>query len=210
MHKNLYLLYLIIILFVVSCETESPNNADNESEVEDIIAIPDEYFKAALVSTNSIDTNNDGLGDSDIDLNNDGEIQRSEAQLIEGLIIEFNNTGRTTTIDLSGIENFVNLKYIKMKKFIGSEFNETYNNLVTYDFTALKKLEFLELDNMPTYYTEFLDLSALNNLTGLKLINSMPGYSGSTDSDHFTKINLDGCTNLTSLDMYNSYLIIDF
>lgn len=85
--RNFYLplLLLFILSFANSCE---PDNSENEEpEAEDIIEIPDERFKHALVSTNSIDTNGDRVGDSDIDLNDDGEIQRSEGELIEGLIL---------------------------------------------------------------------------------------------------------------------------
>ena len=209
--RNFYLplLLLFIISFSTSCE---PDNSDGpEPEAEDIIEIPDVHFKNALLNTNSIDTDGDGEGDSAIDLNNDGEIQRSEAELIEGLIIAFNRARNTSVIDLTGIENFVNLKYIKMTNFMFMDGVETPEpNIISYDFKALKKLEYLELSNLPTYYIEILDLSGLSNLTEVNLINNMPGYTGYTDANHFMRVNFEGCVSLTTLDTYNSYLIIDF
>lgn len=52
-----------------------------------IINFPDPNFKKALVSSLCVDTNNDGAGDEDADLNNDGEIQVSEAEEVKSLYI---------------------------------------------------------------------------------------------------------------------------
>lgn len=49
------LLFLTVISFLFSCEPENSGKVDPVEE--DIIEIPDEYFKAALVNSNSIDTN---------------------------------------------------------------------------------------------------------------------------------------------------------
>src|SRR5690606_35230174 len=88
------LLLLSFISFFSSCETDDPDNP--EPEAEEIIEIPDEHFRDALLNSNSIDTNGDGVGDRDIDLNDDGKIQRSEAELIKGLImnLSYYNLGR--------------------------------------------------------------------------------------------------------------------
>ena len=40
-----------------------------------IVNIPDANFKNALVNTLCVDTNGDGIADSNADTNNDGEIQ---------------------------------------------------------------------------------------------------------------------------------------
>ena len=217
--KRYFLPLLLFSAFslVTACEPEGPGDKEPEPPVaEEIIEIPDEHFKYALVSTNSIDTNGDNLGDSDLDLNDDGEVQRSEAELVEGLIIDFQSPENPVTIDLTGIENFVNLKYIKMTGFVYSEIEETpVDEFITYDFTALKRLEYLELNNMATYFMELLDLSGLSNLTEVNLINNMPGYDGYTDANYPDTINLmnvnfEGCTGLTTLNIYNSYLVINF
>ncbi|WP_299334783.1 T9SS type A sorting domain-containing protein [uncultured Psychroserpens sp.] len=52
-----------------------------------IVTIPDANFKNALVNTNCVDLNNDGVGDIDADTNNDGEIQESEAANIVHLYL---------------------------------------------------------------------------------------------------------------------------
>ncbi|MEY3242008.1 MAG: hypothetical protein RIR11_3447, partial [Bacteroidota bacterium] len=39
-----------------------------------IVNIPDANFKNALVNTNCVDTDGDGFGDTDADINDDGEI----------------------------------------------------------------------------------------------------------------------------------------
>lgn len=47
-----------------------------------IVNIPDANFKNALINTICADTNGDGSSDSDVDFNNDGEIQVSEAEAV--------------------------------------------------------------------------------------------------------------------------------
>ena len=208
------LLCLCLMFFATSCEPE--NSEENEPEAEDIIEIPDEHFKFALVSTNSIDTNGDGVGDRNIDLNNDGEIQRSEAEAIQGLIITFNFPGIQKFIDLSGIENFVNLKYIKMTHFwFSPDAGAPGSYINTYDFTALKKLEYLELNNMSTNYLDVLDLSGLSALKEVRLINNRPLLQDSWDEDYkiplnYLVVDMEGVSSLTSLDITNSFLKIDF
>ena len=212
-HLYLPLLLLFIISFSTSCE---PDNRENEEpEAEDIIEIPDEHFKAALVSSNSIDTNGDRVGDSDIDLNDDGEIQRSEAELVEGLIMNFDYYEIGRLVDFSGIENFINLQYLKITgagDSVGGEI--VVSELLTYDFTTLKKLEFLEFNNLATNSVDVLDLSGLTNLTEVKLINNRPDYSVPEeeweDPVNFMEINFEGTDNLTNLDITNSFLNIDF
>lgn len=203
-------------MFLNSCE---PGNGDNDIPeppvAEEIINVPDIHFKAALVSTNSIDTNGDKVGDSDMDLNNDGEIQRSEAELIQGLIIIFNNPEIQKFVDLTGIENFINLEYIKMSGFGTYAVEETPpSKVINYDLTTLKKLEYLELNNLSTNYIEVLDLSGLASLKELVLINDKPYYEVFTDENiilpnNFIDVDLEGTVSLASLDITNSFLKID-
>lgn len=70
-----------------------------------IINIPDINFKNALLFTNCVDLDGDGLGDIDADTNDDGEIQVTEAEAILGLFISNHSI---TTLD--GIENFSSLE----------------------------------------------------------------------------------------------------
>lgn len=210
--KDLYfpLLLLFIFFFTASCEPDGSD--DNEPEAEDIIEIPDEHFKNALLTTNVIDTNGDGVGDRDIDLNNDGEIQRSEANLIEGLILNFNYYELGRYVDLKGIENFVNLKNLKMTG--NHVFVEYDNEMLIYDLSALKKLESLELSNLGTNKFKSLDLHGLDKLTVIKIINSRPDYSVGGDEyrdpENFVDVNLEGSNSLKEMYIHNSFLNIDF
>ena len=211
------LLLLFIVSLAISCEPEVPEDKEPEPPVaEVIIEIPDEHFKHALVSTNSIDTNGDNVGDSDIDLNDDGEIQRSEAEVIEGLIMNFSYLAINRLVDFTGIENFVNLRYLKITGngyAPGGQIPES--ELITYDFTGLKKLEYLEFNNIVTNFSDALDLSGLTNLYEVRLLSNRPYYDVFTDENiwlpvNFMDVNLEGVTGLTDLDITNSYLNIDF
>ena len=213
--KNLIypLLLIFIILFAISCEPEAPGEKEPEPPLaEDIIEIPDEHFKNALVNTNSIDTNGDHQGDDDIDLNNDGEIQRSEANLVRGIKIHFKYHYFGRYVDLKGIENFVNLQYLKLTGELLYE--ETEDDLLTYDFSKLTKLRFLELDNLGTNAFEALDLHGLSALEELRIINSRPDYSQDEEDYanplNFMDVNLEGTSKLTSMNITNSFLNIDF
>lgn len=213
--RNLYIpLLLLFIISFSSCDPE--NSEDNEPEAEDIIEIPDVHFKNALLNTNSIDTNGDKVGDSDIDLNNDGKIQRSEAELIEGLIIKFDPSVIRENIDITGIENFINLKYIKITGFSSHSVDETIPcNFYSYDLSPLKKLEYLELNNLATNLIKMLNLSGLTNLLELVLINDKPTYNGFTPENlflpvNYMDVNLEGAVSLASMDITNSFLNLDF
>ena len=73
-----------------------------------IVNIPDANFKAALVSSLCVDTNGDGLGDADADLNNDGEIQVSEALGVDSLNVSC-SLNQLTSLNLQGLNNLQEL-----------------------------------------------------------------------------------------------------
>ena len=52
------------------------------------VVIPDANFKYALLHTTCSDTNGDGILDGDVDTNNDGEIQVSEAAAVTYLSVK--------------------------------------------------------------------------------------------------------------------------
>ena len=129
------------------------------------ISFADSYFKNILITQNTTDTNNDGLPDAIIDLNSDGEIQVSEAQVVDNLYIESGSIKQ-----LAGIENFINLKIL----YAGGNklSNDTYNTIV--NLTSLTQLETLSLrfrnvsiplpsDTMP-YGVDVSGASGLKNL----------------------------------------------
>ncbi len=110
-----------------------------------IIDIPDVNFKNALVSTNCIDINQDGIGDIDADSNNDGEIQESEASAVVGLVVENRNIS-----SLEGLQKFINLQYL-----------DCASNQITY-LSALNNIHLRTLLCMDNQL-EFLKVKNYNN-----------------------------------------------
>lgn len=219
---QVFLFSISILLVLISCEPENPDeqpeipeNPENipEETPEDIIEIPDEYFKTLLISTNSIDTNGDEQGDSDIDLNNDGEIQVSEAQNIEGLILPIDYSEINRVVDFTGINNFENLKKLNISRldYINIEPN-TDSIKISYDFSGLIKLEKLQINGVNASYVEDINLSGLNKLKIANLDGIKPTFfEGDYDIPfNFTKMNFDGCLALEDLSLTNSWLIIDY
>jgi len=158
------------------------------------------------------------VGERDIDLNDDGKIQRFEAELIKGLIMNFSYFNLGRMVDFSGIENFKNIEYLKITgqwEPSNGEITDPKFEMISIDFTGLKELEFLEFNNLFTNFINSLDLSGLIKLKELKLINDKPYYDSFTDENivlpvNFMDVNLTGTTALTSLDITNSFLKIDY
>ncbi len=112
--KHIYLLFVAIFAI--------------QTAQSQIIDIPDANFKNALVNSICVDTNGDGDLDSDVDQNNDGEIQVNEALNVTNL-----NLYQRYIVSLTGIEYFSNLTSLSC-----------YNNQITTlnigSLTNLKKL----------------------------------------------------------------------
>ena len=72
-----------------------------------IVTIPDLNFKNALLTSLCVDADLNGTYESDADLNNDGQIQITEASIIQRLRV----SGKSIS-DLTGIQSFTNLKKI--------------------------------------------------------------------------------------------------
>ncbi len=72
--------------------------------IAQMVNIPDSAFKFALVNLPVVDTTGNGLPDSDVDTNDDGEIQVTEAEATQNL--RFSNFGIES---LEGIQSFINL-----------------------------------------------------------------------------------------------------
>ena len=133
-----------------------------------IIHFPDANFKNALVNSKCVDTNGDNIGDSDADLNDDGEIDADEALNVTILNVESKQIS-----SLEGIENFTNL--IKLEC--------AYNQVNSLNVQGLTKLTYLICSyNIITT----LNVQGLNNLISLNC-----------KSNKVTSLNLKGVTNLT-------------
>ena len=93
-----------------------------------IINFPDPNFKNVLVNSKCVDTDSDGVGDIDADVNNDNEIDIFEASQVSRLIVHSQQIN-----SLDGIEYFNNLIYLDC----------SYNFIISLDVSNLSKLEVL-------------------------------------------------------------------
>lgn len=149
-----------------------------------ILNIPDPNFKNALVNTLCADNNGDNQFETDADLNNDGEIEQSEALYVFSLKV----SGQQIE-SLAGIEHFKNL----------SELNCAYNNLTELKlvdfpylynvFAPFNKLESLHIENDTNLYTLFCydnllttDSFVLKNLKHLESLNCTNNLLSSFDA----------------------------
>ena len=158
-----------------------------------IVSIPDANFKDALVNTICVD--NDGtLGpDIDADLNNDGEIQLSEAEaVINGLYVN----GRNIT-SLEGIESFSNLINLHCESNVLSQLDLSQNpNLEVLHCgggNLFSSLDVSEITNL-----RFLDCS-YNSLSSLIMNNNSNLEVIYCESNNLTQIDLSGTPNLIYL-----------
>lgn len=137
-----------------------------------IINIPDVNFKTKLLTYNCADFTNDGIFTDDVDTNNDGEIQVSEAIAVKRL--EVDNASIT---NLSGIENFVNLLSLSFNNNAVSSVNLSnltslsdlfcsYNQLTNLDLSFISLLHYLDCSHnsitnivLPPCYDEGLNVS---------------------------------------------------
>ena len=71
------------------------------------VTIPDVNFKNALTSSLCVDADLNGSYESDADLNNDGQIQSSEATVIQRL-----NISNKNITNLTGLQSFINLRVL--------------------------------------------------------------------------------------------------
>ncbi|WP_298395359.1 leucine-rich repeat domain-containing protein [Flavobacterium sp.] len=148
--------------------------------VSQIINIPDPTFKSLLVnSSTSINTAFDCVNYNNykIDINNNGEIEESEALLVCTLFI--NTPG---IYDLTGIEFFSNLTYLGC-------FN---NNVTNLDLSQLINLEQLWCGQ--------------NNLTNLDVSQNINLHLLVCTNNNLTNINVSQLTQLTGLNINQNQL----
>ena len=117
--KKIY--FLLLILFGLNLQGQ-------------IVNIPDPVFKARLLNPNPGNISSTqtpsvtGIVNSyhSIDINGDGEIQVSEALSIKWLNVE-----NSTIVDLTGIEAFANLIYLKFSYNRINSINLSSNNVLS-------------------------------------------------------------------------------
>lgn len=187
-----------------------------------IVNIPDANFKAKLLAANAFNNQiasssppsylGSAMGYNPIDLNNNGEIEQIEAELITYLDVSFSNI-----TDLTGIEFFTNLIVL----------NCNNNQLINLDVTESNSLVYLEcnvnqltslgitgLSGLKVLYCSVNQLTNLN-LTGLNSLEELQcGHNQLSTLNVSEPINLNllACSNnqLTTLDvteLYNLYVL---
>ncbi|MEL6810245.1 MAG: T9SS type A sorting domain-containing protein [Bacteroidota bacterium] len=152
-----------------------------------IVDIPDANFKFQLVNTPCVDTNLDQIPEFDADLNNDGEIQVSEAEAITGGLVVpwgFIDPVEDKIDDLTGIESFVNIQLLSIfgNDIIGELDLSPLTELTTVyaDDNLLNSLIFENNPNLTVLYCggnnlTTLDVSGAPALTDLGAIDNWLG-----------------------------------
>ncbi|SRX72520.1 T9SS type A sorting domain-containing protein [Aequorivita antarctica] len=120
-----------------------------------IIDFPEGSFKYALINSEVVDLDGDGTVDSNIDTNNDGEIQVSEAEAVLG--INLYNYGIFPSLE--GMEHFVNIEWLIC--------SESYTAFV--DFSQNTKIERITISHNALTN---LDVSQNTNLKWLNCTNN--------------------------------------
>lgn len=123
-----------------------------------IIDIPDANFKNALVNSKCVDIDGDNVGDKDADENNDGELDKSEAEKVWRLFINSKSIS-----NLSGIEFFTTVEYL----------NCAFNQLISLDVTLLTKLKTLTCNSNQLTSLDVSKLTLLRylNCSGNQLVS---------------------------------------
>ncbi|MFK7781906.1 leucine-rich repeat domain-containing protein [Psychroserpens sp.] len=163
-----------------------------------IIDIPDANFKNALVNTNCCSTGVTGSVNSDVDTNDDGEIDVNEA-----LQITYINVDNESISSLSGIESFINLEGLSCSS----------NLISNLDLSNSTNLSYLKCNNN---FLTSLDLSGMlnlddlncngNQLTNLNISDSINMRWLECGNNQLTNLDVTGFTSLWDLDCQNNLL----
>ncbi|WP_420572644.1 DUF7619 domain-containing protein [Kordia sp.] len=177
MKKN----YLLLVMFLCTIFSQAQN-----------IYIPDPNFKQALISTYCVDFDGNGLPESDVDTNNDGEIQVSEALAIQGLRLD-----NQSIASLEGIGHFTNLV----------SFSCSNNPLTELVLTQNTNLRFFTCNNESGTLLTNIDISQNINLEGMTIIGNL----GLTSIDISQNPNLKrvriGSCNISNLDISQNSIL---
>ena len=162
--KKIYFLVLVLCFF----------NCLNAQ----VINFPDANFKTKLLQSNTSNTIAQDINGvyTKIDINNDGQIQISEALNVRNLDINFSEIS-----NLSGIENFTNLVSLHCQ----------FNKLLSLDLSNLSLLQYLDCND-----------NLLESITlGQSSLKDIDCYN-----NKLTSLNLSGLSNLNTLNCSNNAL----
>ncbi len=189
-----------------------------------IVNIPDPSFKSACVDFPIVDFDGDGIPEDDVDTNNDGEIQVSEAEAVE--VFFPRGFG---ILSMEGIEAFTNLKQMNCAQnsltTIDLSQNVLLEDLAIY-FNVLVELDVSVLPNLKTLDCDFNDLTSLdvsqnpnlerldfpfNNITSIDISQNPALISFDADSNGLTFLDFSQNPNLEVLSIESNELsTIDF
>jgi len=170
-----------------------------------IIDIPNADFKNILLNEFCADTTGDGLVDSDVDLNNDGEIEVSEAEAVY-----FLNVTAYFFNSMDGIEYFTNLVKLSCGQNGITELDLSQNNQLVEVICLANQMTSLNITSPNLEYLNCgynlltnLDLSQSINL---KEIQCSDNLLSNLDVSHMTQLEKleAGSNNLTSIDITNN------
>lgn len=184
-----------------------------------IVYIPDLNFKYALVNTNCFDSDADGYVDSDVDTNDDSEIQVSEALAVT--LLDVSDRSIESLIGIESFSNLVNL-YCDDNQLTSISIEGLISlQVVLCGFNPLTSLNFGGLSNLNTISCAYSELSSID-LQGLPNLQTLHfAHSKFTTFDAqglinlevldcsynlLTSLNLQGLNNLVDLDCSNNSL----
>ncbi|MBK8547936.1 MAG: T9SS type A sorting domain-containing protein [Saprospiraceae bacterium] len=178
-----------------------------------IINFSDPKFKNALVNTNSIDTDGDGLGDVDADVNNDGEIDLIEALNIKSIILRNQDISNVNEINLFQNLEFIDCSFNKISNLQISELIKlkilfcSENQLTSLDLHNLDKLERIHCSKNKITKLELINpenlivLNCNNNLLTELIIKNVPALQSiSCNYNLLTYLDVSGASNLYQLE----------
>lgn len=144
-----------------------------------IVDIPDSNFKAELLSSSPIRQVAKDFSDNwiKIDVNDDGEIQQSEAQAVKLL-----NISQQLIFNVDGLDGFTNLE----------DFNIGNSLITTLDTSALAHLKTLACYNMQILSN--VNVNSTTSLTGLTLVNL----------SNLSTLNVGNLVNLKNLSVFGT------
>jgi uncharacterized repeat protein (TIGR01451 family) len=184
-----------------------------------IVNIPDANFKNVLVNMWCVDNDNNGSYDSDVDTNDDGEIQVSEALAVTLLDVSSQNIS-----DLTGIQSFTSLQmlYCNSNQITNLDLQGltslqvlecNINQIANLNVQGLSNLEVLVCNTNQLLSLNVQGLTSLyvlhcynNQLTSLNVQNLTNLQALWCNNNQLTSLNLQQLTNLENLYCYNNLL----
>ncbi|WP_417856546.1 T9SS type A sorting domain-containing protein [Xanthomarina gelatinilytica] len=165
-----------------------------------IVNIPDANFKNALINDMVVDMDGDRIGDIDADLNNDGEIQQSEAENpnIFGLIVPSKGIS-----SLEGIQSFINIKTLDCGDNQLTNLDLSQNTQISRLFCFQNQLTTIDVSHLSNlFYFSCVE----NQLTSLDVSQNTVLAWLICRNNQITSLDLSQNINLTSLDCKNNQL----